>query len=156
MKQYGSNIYGINILLTAMVAGLMFYYSFFLGGYYDFLLENNYTEGLSVYISQYRESLGFGVSMPLLILQLIIAALALIFNFKKKLLPGLILALLAPVVLMILHFGTGFSYTEDTIIHGSDLSPENIEFFLKVNVPYHITYMICYVIAALWLIFQKK
>ena len=156
MKKLSNITYGVNILLTAMVAGLMFYYSFFLGGYYDFLLENNYTDGLSVYISQFKESLGSSVSIRLLILQLIIAAVALIFNLKKKLLPGLILALLAPVVLMILHFGTGFSYTEDSITYGTDLGPENIEFFLKVNVPYHIAYMICYGIAALWLIFQKK
>ena len=119
-------------------------------------MENDLSEGLSVYHAQYLDSYEGVIIILLLVLQLIFALFALVLNFKKKLLPGLIIALLAPVVLLILHYGTGFSYAESTITDGSDLSAENIEFFLKVNIPYHIVYSLFYGTSAIWLYFQRK
>ena len=156
MKQVRNITYGINILLTAMVAGLMVVYTFYFGGYFDFLLENGLTDGLIIYYAQYLESVTGVVISILLISQLVIAVLSLIFNFRRQLIPGLIIALLAPTVLIILNYGIGFSYTESTIMNGSDLSPENVAFFLKVNIPFHIVYSLCYGIGSIWLIFQRK
>lgn len=156
MKKFRNITYGFNIFLTALISGVMLFYCIRQGRYYNFLLENNLTDGLKVFNSQFLESTNAGTLMNgFLISQLVIAVLSLVLNFKIKILPGQVAAILAPIILVTLNFATGFSQYESTITNGSDLSELNIQFFLKWNIPFHIIYSSSYGIASIWLIFQR-
>ena len=156
MKKFKNITYSFNIFLTAMISGLMLYYIIRQGRYYNFLLENNLTDGLRIFKSPFLQSTNSGtLMMGFLVTQLLVAVLSLVLNFKRKILPGQVAAILAHVILMILNYATGFSQCESSIIYGSDLSEVNIQFFLKWNIPFHIIYSTSYGIASLWLIFQR-
>lgn len=156
MKNFKNITYGFNIFLTALISGVMLFYCIRQGRYYNFLLENNLTDGLKVFNSQFLQYTNFGTLMNgFLITQLLVAILSFVLNFKRKILPGQVAAILAPVVLVTLNFATGFSQCESSITNGSDLSELNIKFFLKWNIPFHIIYSASYGIASLWLIFQR-
>ena len=155
MRKFKNITYSFNIFLTALVSGFMLFYCNSQGRYLNFILENNLTDGLKIF-SQFLQSANpITLVNSLLITQLLVAVLSLVLNFKRKLLPGQLAAILAPVVLVTLNFATGFSQCESSIINGSDLSELNIQFFLKWNIPFHIIYSGSYGIASLWLIFQR-
>ena len=155
MKKFKNITYSFNIFLTALVSGFMLFYCNSQGRYLNFLLENNLTDGLKIF-SQFLLSANPGTLVnSLLITQLLVAVLSLVLNIKRKVVPGQVAAILAPVILMILNFATGFSQCESSIAYGSDLSELNIQFFLKWNIPFHIIYSASYGIAAFWLIFQR-
>ncbi|NLE24804.1 MAG: hypothetical protein GX625_05585 [Clostridiaceae bacterium] len=155
MKKFKNITYSFNILLTALVSGFMLFYCNSQGRYLNFILENNLTDGLKIF-SQFIQSANPGTLVnSLLITQLLVAVLSLALNFKRRIVPGQVGAIIAPVILMILNFATGFSQCESSIVSGSDLSELNIQFFLKWNIPFHIIYSGSYGIASLWLIFQR-
>lgn len=156
MKNFKNITYSLNIYLTALISGVMLFYCIRQGRYYNFLLENNLTDGLSILNSQFLQSTNSGTLMNgFLITQLVVAFLSLVLNFKRILLPGQVAAILAPIVLVTLNFATGFSQCESMVTDGSDLSELNIQFYLKWNIPFHIIYTLSYGIASLWLIFQR-
>jgi hypothetical protein len=155
MKKFKNLTYSLNIFLTALVSGFMLFYCNSQGRYINFILENNLTDGLKIF-SQFLQSANTRtVVNSLLITQLLVAGISLVLNRKRKLLPGQLAAILAPVVLMTLNFATGFSQCESSIVNGSELSELDIHFFLKWNIPFHIIYSASYGIASLWLIFQR-
>lgn len=155
MRKFKNITYSFNIVLTALVSGFMLFYCNSQGRFLNFILENNLTDGLKIF-SQFLQSANPGILVNgLLITQLLVAVLSLVLNFKRKIVPGQVAAILAPVILMILNFTTGFSQCESSIVYGSDLSELNIQFFLKWNIPFHIIYTASYGIASLWLIFQR-
>jgi uncharacterized protein YacL len=157
MKNLKSIIYSLNIFLTALCAGFMTFYCIGLGRYFNFLLSNNLIDGFTKYYAQFREnSNAVSVLNIFLGIQMIIAFLSIIFNFRKQPLISQIIALLAPIILVTLHSLTGFSHSENLINSGSDFSDLYIANYLKYNIPLHIIYVIMYSTSSLLLIFQRK
>ena len=157
MKNLKSVIYSLNIFLTALCAGFMIFYCIGSGRYFNYLLSNNLIDGFTKYYSQFREnSNAVSVLNIFLGIQMIIAFLSIIFNFRKQPLIGQIIALLAPIIIVTLHSLTGFSQSENLINSGSDYSDLNIANYLKYNIPLHIIYIIMYSTSSLFLIFQRK
>jgi len=157
MKVLKNTIYNLNIFQTALVAGFMTFYLIGLGRYFNFLLDNNFTEGFTKYYSLFRQSSNVVTVLNIFLgMQLIIALLSLVLNFRRQPLPGQIIALLAPIILMAIHSITGFSQSENLINSGTNLSDINIANYLKYNIPLHIIYSIIYSLGSLLLIFQKK
>jgi hypothetical protein len=157
MNNLKSTIYSLNIFLTVLCAGFMLYYCIVTGRYFNFLLINKLVDGFTKYYSQFREnSNAISVLNIFLGIQMIIAFLSIIFNFRKQALMGQIIALLAPIILVTLHSLTGFSQSENLINSGTDFSDIYIANYLKYNIPLHSIYVIIYASGSLLLIFQRK
>jgi hypothetical protein len=157
MRKLESLIYSINIFLTALCAGFMTFYIIGLGRYFNFLLNNNLIDGFTNYYSQFRANSNAVSILNIFIgIQMIIAFLSIIINFRKQPIIGQIIALSAPIIIGTLHSLTGFSQSENLINSGSNFSDLYITNYLKYNIPLHMIYVVIYSTGSLLLIFQRK
>ena len=138
-----------DVLATGMIAGFLAMYCLTIGGYFTFMARTGRLDELQRTYPDFRRRTRlrpvYGLAM---LMQLLIAIAALIAGWDSGPL-GLVPAVCALPILLLVHVVTGFASPEEKFLSGRDLSDAELARYLRLNLPLHVVYACFYAASAL-------
>ena len=138
-----------DVLATGMIAGFLTMYCLTIGGYFTFMARTGRLDELQRTYPDFRRRTRlrpvYGLAM---LMQLLIAIAALIAGWDSGPL-GLVPAVCALPILLLVHVVTGFASPEEKFLSGRDLSDAELARYLRLNLPLHVVYACFYAASAL-------
>ncbi len=142
----------LQIIYTAILAGMMLMYSITLGSYFNFILKNKMFNAFRDYSLFRKNSKVQLLHTIVLVGQAIYSVISLIINHKLGLFPLLIAALI-PIIMLAIHLLSGFAKVESLVNSSQNLGESTVKKYLQWNIPLHILYTLLYVIGCISLFF---
>ncbi|MEL6761775.1 MAG: hypothetical protein AAFP04_15430 [Myxococcota bacterium] len=147
-------------LVTALVAGYLTSHVIVLGRYFDWLVAHDHAALLQTTYSAFRlEADPVTPYLGSFFVQFFLAVALLIIALRHRStlgIPRLAAAVLAagalPLTIAVFSV-TGFYEVEQRVMAATDLSPETLDTWLKLNVPLHVASAMIFIVAAMALVF---
>lgn len=138
----------MQVIYTALMAGMMLMYTITLGHYFDYILKHN-IPGASQNWALFRNNTRVQIyHTAVLVGHAMLSIVSLAINHTRGLTPLAVVAAV-PFLMLTTHMVTGFAKAEFFVNGAQRLDDEKtVKTYLAWNMPLHITYTLLYAVSS--------
>ena len=149
-------LYHLNLVLTAVLAGMMLSYVLVLGNFFSYLVRRERYDFFQHVYGAFRKNTKVSFYYSVIMLaQTFLALLSFLLNMRNHaLLPQLVAIVIFPI-LIIIHKLTGYLPLEEKLNSGHALDDKERRIYLRYNLWLHFIYFLLYGGAAFLLAYVR-